>query len=224
MEWIEAFGSRVTHVVWRLSLVCAEPKRVTWMSDVARARGPAARRRERRLRAFWRHEIMSVKMATNSANHHSSQRPAVLYVDIGTQTCSWTFLDLDEESLERRRLVGDQDTILELTGKIQELHNEINCMNDSRDVQDAESVRSGNSHVTSQPMFSHLIQFLVECPVVLWECRAATMGRPSIRDTPGISGDFCKSSCVFPSTSSARITSTEFVNRRATPPVHSGEE
>ena len=47
----------------------------------------------------------------------------------------------------RRRLVEDQDTILELTGKIQELQNEINCMNDSRDFQDAASVRSGHSHV-----------------------------------------------------------------------------
>ena len=36
----------------------------------------------------------------------------------------------------------DRDTILELTGKIQELQNEINCMNGSRDFQDAESVRS----------------------------------------------------------------------------------
>ena len=52
----------------------------------------------------------------------------------------------------RRRLVEDQDTILELTGKIQELQNEINCMNDSRDFQDAESIRSGNSHVASRPV------------------------------------------------------------------------
>ena len=51
-----------------------------------------------------------------------------------------------------RRLVEDQDTILELTGKTQELQNEINCMNDSRDFQDAESIRSGNSHVTSRPV------------------------------------------------------------------------
>ena len=29
--------------------------------------------------------------------------------------------------------------------------NEVNCMNDSKDFRDAESVRSGNSHVTSQP-------------------------------------------------------------------------
>ena len=56
------------------------------------------------------------------------------------------------DTIARRRLVEDQDTILELTGKIQELQNEINCVNDSRDFQDAESVRSGNSHVTSQPV------------------------------------------------------------------------
>ena len=37
------------------------------------------------------------------------------------------------------------------SGKVQELQNEVNCMNDSRDSQDAESIRSGNSHVTSQP-------------------------------------------------------------------------
>ena len=41
--------------------------------------------------------------------------------------------------------------MLELTGKILELQNEINCMNDSRDFKDAESVRSGLSHVPSQP-------------------------------------------------------------------------
>ena len=41
---------------------------------------------------------------------------------------------------------------MELTGKIHELQNEINCMNDSKDFQDAESIRSGNSHVTSRPV------------------------------------------------------------------------
>ena len=57
------------------------------------------------------------------------------------------------DTIARRRLVEDRDTILELTGKIQKFQNEINCMNDSRDFQDAESVRSGQSHVTSQPVF-----------------------------------------------------------------------
>ena len=67
------------------------------------------------------------------------------------------------DTFSRRKLIEDQDTILELTGKIQELQNEINFMNDSKDFQDAESVRSGQSHVTSQPVFFHLIQILVEC-------------------------------------------------------------
>ena len=52
----------------------------------------------------------------------------------------------------RQKLIEDQNTILELSGRVQELQNEVNCMNDSKDFQDAESVRSGNSHVTSQPM------------------------------------------------------------------------
>ena len=52
------------------------------------------------------------------------------------------------DTIARRKLVEDQDTILELIGKIQELQN----MNDSRDFQDAESVRSGHSHVASQPV------------------------------------------------------------------------
>ena len=56
------------------------------------------------------------------------------------------------DTIARRRLVVDQDTILELTGKMQHLQNEINCMNDSKDFQDAESIRSGNSHVTSRPV------------------------------------------------------------------------
>ena len=41
---------------------------------------------------------------------------------------------------------------MELSGRVQELQNEVNCMNDSKDFQDAESVRSGNSHVTSRPV------------------------------------------------------------------------
>ena len=39
----------------------------------------------------------------------------------------------------------------EVTTRIQELQNEINDMFDSRDVEDAESVRSAQSHVNSQP-------------------------------------------------------------------------
>ena len=55
------------------------------------------------------------------------------------------------DEFSRRRMIEDRDTILELTAKIQELENEVNYMNDPRDFKDAESVRSGLSHVTSQP-------------------------------------------------------------------------
>ena len=56
------------------------------------------------------------------------------------------------DTLARRKLIEDQNTISELSGRVQELQNEVNCMNDSKDFQDAESVRSGNSHVTSRPV------------------------------------------------------------------------
>ena len=60
-------------------------------------------------------------------------------------------LRIDEFS--RRRLIENQDPIDELTARIQELQHEGNCMNDSRDFKDAESARSGPSHVHSQPTF-----------------------------------------------------------------------
>ena len=67
------------------------------------------------------------------------------------------------DTIARRKLIKDQNTMMELSGRIQELKNEVNCMNDSKDCQGAESVRSGNSHVTSRQGQSHLIQYLKEC-------------------------------------------------------------
>ena len=55
------------------------------------------------------------------------------------------------DTLTRQKFIEDQNPIMELCGRLKELQNEVNCMNDSKDFQDAESVRSGNSHVTSQP-------------------------------------------------------------------------
>ena len=55
-------------------------------------------------------------------------------------------------TIARRKLIEDQNTILELSVRVHELQNEVNCMNDSKDFQDAESVRSGNSHVTNRPV------------------------------------------------------------------------
>ena len=88
----------------------------------------------------------------------------------------------------RQKLIEDQNTIMELSGRLQELQNEVNCMNDSKDFQDAESVRSGNSHVTSQPMlfpkhpaFDGLLRPFVSS--------RRKEGPPSIWDTSGISGN-----------------------------------
>ena len=62
-----------------------------------------------------------------------------------------------------RRSIDNQDTIDELTARIYELQNEVNCMNLSRDSKDAESVRGGLSHVPSQPSFFHLIVLQEDC-------------------------------------------------------------
>ena len=93
------------------------------------------------------------------------------------------------DTIARRRLVEDQDTILELIGKIQELQDEISCMNDSRDFQDAESVRSGLSHVPSQPVSfpPHPIPGGMLSRSTGMPSRKD--GSPSIWDTHGISGN-----------------------------------
>ena len=79
---------------------------------------------------------------------------------------------------------------MELSGRLQELQNEVNCLNDSKDFQDAESVRSGNSHVTNQPMFfpPHPIPEGMLRPSFVSPRRKE--GPPSNWDTHGISGNF----------------------------------
>ena len=67
------------------------------------------------------------------------------------------------DTMARRKLIEDQNTILELGQRVQELQNESNCMNDSKDFQDAESIRSGNSTVPVDQCHSHLIQYLKGC-------------------------------------------------------------
>ena len=81
-------------------------------------------------------------------------------------------------------MIGDRDTILELTSKIQEF----NCM-----IQ--KNFRMLNQYavdIHTLPVIlclSHLFKILAECWAVLWECIAATMGRQVIWDTYGISGN-----------------------------------
>ena len=87
------------------------------------------------------------------------------------------------------KLVEDRDTILELTGKIQELQNEINCVNESRHFQDAESVRSGQSHVTSQPVSFPLHPVPGGMLSRSLGMPSRKNGPPSVWDTHGISGN-----------------------------------
>ena len=129
------------------------------------------------------------------------------------------------DTIARRRSVEDQDTICELSGRVQDLQNEINCMNDSKDFQDSESIRSGNSHVTSRPVSfpphptpDGMLSRSFGVP-------SRREGPPSIRDTHGISGNvFCESRRVIISTLSSRIESMEFIDRAAVSVIHSGKE
>ena len=127
------------------------------------------------------------------------------------------------DTMARRKFVEDQNTILELTGRVQELQNEVNCMNDSQDFQDAESIRSGNSHVTSRPVSfpPHPIPEGMLRHSFVTPCRRE--GPPSIWDMHGISGNVFANPDII-STLSTRIASMEFINRRAAPFVHSGEK
>ena len=114
------------------------------------------------------------------------------------------------DTLARRKLIEDQKIIMELSGRLQELQNEVNCMNDSKEFQDAESVRSGNSHVTSRPVSfpphpipEGMLRHSFGVP-------SRRDGPPSIWDTHGISGNvFCKSTCFLFSSLSSRIESME---------------
>ena len=112
------------------------------------------------------------------------------------------------DTLARRKLIEDQNTVMELSGRLQELQNEVNCMNDSEDFQDAESVRSGKSHVTSRPVSfpSHPIPEGLLRPSFASPRRKK--GPPSIWDTHGTSGNvFANFPCVFFSSLPSRIES-----------------
>ena len=55
------------------------------------------------------------------------------------------------DDFTQKKFIEDQKTIMELSGRLQELQNEVNFMNDSKDFMDAESICSGDPHVTSPP-------------------------------------------------------------------------
>ena len=93
------------------------------------------------------------------------------------------------DEFTQKKLIEDQKTIMELSGRLQELQNEVNCMNDSRDFMDAESICSGNSHVTSPPgLFPRHPPFEGMLKPVFISQRQ-NEEPPNIRDTSGTSGN-----------------------------------
>ena len=86
-------------------------------------------------------------------------------------------------------MIENQDTILEFTARIQELQNEVNCINDLRDFKDAESVRSGLSHVTIQPALLPPFRDPGGMPSRSVEMPSRNDKPPDIGDTHGKSGN-----------------------------------
>ena len=152
--------------------------------------------------------ILREELWRQQMDFHEVHQQSLTWVEELRKFQSSTF-----DTIARRRLVEDQNTIMELSGRLQELQNEVNCMNDSEDFQDAESVRSGNSHVTSRPMSfpTHPIPEGMLRPSFVSPRRKE--GPPCIWDTHGISGNvFCKSTCIFISSLSSRIESMGYNN------------
>ena len=92
---------------------------------------------------------------------------------------------------------------MELSGRVQELQNKVNCMNVFKDFfQDVEAVRSENSHVTSRPVSFPPHTTLEGCCDSLSYRRAAEKGRQAF-GTHDISGNvfvdpFVSSSALDP--------------------------
>ena len=106
---------------------------------------------------------------------------------------------------------------MELSRRIQELQNEVHCMSESRDFQDAESIRSENSHVACRP-----VSFT---PHPIPEgMQSRSIGMPSRREGPPSIWEHLENrETVIISTLSSRIESMEFIDRGAASYVYSGE-
>ena len=93
------------------------------------------------------------------------------------------------DEFTQKKFIEDQKTIMELSGRLQELQNEVNFMNDSKDFMDAESICSGNPHVTSPPgLFPRHPPFVGMLKPAFISQRQDEEP-PNIRDTSGISGN-----------------------------------
>ena len=110
------------------------------------------------------------------------------------------------DEFTQKKFIEDQKTIMELSGRLQELQNEVNFMNDSKDFMDAESTCSGNPHVTSPPgLFPRHPPFEGMLKPAFISQRQDEEP-PNIWDTSGISGNvFCTPTSFFVSSVSSGI-------------------
>ena len=93
------------------------------------------------------------------------------------------------DEFTQKKFIEDQKTIMELSGRLQDLQNEVNFMNDSKDFMDAESICSGNPHVTSPPgLFPRHPPFVGMLKPAFISQRQ-NEEPPNIRDTSGTSGN-----------------------------------
>ena len=90
-------------------------------------------------------------------------------------------------TISRRKLIEDQNTILELSGRVQELQNEVNCMNDSKDFQDAESVRVEIPALPVDQCLSHLSWW--NAKPFFWNAAPQRRAAMHLGLTHGISGN-----------------------------------
>ena len=81
------------------------------------------------------------------------------------------------DTIARRKLIEDQNTILELSGRIQELQNEVNCMNDSKISRMLNQFAVEIPTLPVDQCHSHLIRYLKGCCDSLSYRRAAEKGR-----------------------------------------------
>ena len=123
---------------------------------------------------------------------HAEQDRKVLHEELRQQQ---EFREVHQQDLMRHLELQkfqnseSQKTIMNLSGRLQELQNEVNLMNDSKDFMDAESTCSGNPHVTStpglfpkHPPFEGLLK-----PAFISQRQDEEP--PNIWDTSGISGN-----------------------------------
>ena len=129
------------------------------------------------------------------------------------------------DTIARWKLIEGQNTILELSGRLQELQNEVNCMNDSKDF--------SACWISSQWKFPrYLSTSVIPTSSNTWRTVEASLriavpqrrAAKHLGHTWYIGKRFCKSTCIFISSLSSRIESMEYVNRGAAPYVYSGEK